>query len=289
MSGHGADWYKREPETWLGGVRGMPERLHCVYSIVIELIYQDGGRTADNPKYIAGYIEDVGQAAVKRAIDRLVDIKKLYRRDGYLHNSMADEVARTKEQLSRIRSEAARGSGEKRDENDPKPDQKRDENEPKPDQKSLVFSEDGSEKVNDNSQADEQLHPYTRAREGEGEVEKKESPPAPNGAAPPKGTGSKGTRIPHDFEPDSKMIEFARSECGLSDREIRWHTNKMIDWFRGASGQKGVKKDWPATWRNWMRSESEKKGKPDDRRQQTTRPHGGGLHAVARADVERTR
>lgn len=271
MSGHGADWYKREPGTYLGGIRGLPERLQCVYGIVIELIYLDGGRTLDNPKYIAGYIDDVGQAAVRKALDRLCELGKLYRRDGYLHNRKADEVARTKEQLSQIRAESAR-----------KADQNPDETEEKPDQKTLEFPENSSENPNENNGTGGANAPPARAREGEGEVEL----PAPNGAGTARQRSSRGTRIPDDFEPTPEMIEFALTECGLTDRDIRWHTNKFIDYWRAASGAKGTKKDWPATWRVWMRTESERK--PNAR--QSNRPSsGGGLHDIARQDMERAR
>lgn len=78
---------------------------------------------------------------------------------------------------------------------------------------------------------------------------------APNGASK-----KRGTRLPDDIEPD---IQAALSE-GLSEAEARREIAKFRDYWRSIPGQKGVKLDWPATWRNWCRKAA------DDRR-----PRGG--------------
>lgn len=36
---------------------------------------------------------------------------------------------------------------------------------------------------------------------------------------------------------------------------------KFCDYFAGAPGVKGQKVDWPATWRNWMRTAAERVGR----------------------------
>jgi hypothetical protein len=41
--------------------------------------------------------------------------------------------------------------------------------------------------------------------------------------------------------------------CGRSDHEA------FTDYWRSVPGQKGRKVDWPATWRNWMRKEHERR------------------------------
>jgi hypothetical protein len=51
------------------------------------------------------------------------------------------------------------------------------------------------------------------------------------------------------------MVEWARRECPTVDG--RRETEKFIDYFRAAPGAKGVKLDWLATWRNWMRKAEE--------------------------------
>lgn len=59
----------------------------------------------------------------------------------------------------------------------------------------------------------------------------------------------RATRFPDNFEPD---IQFALKH-GLTEKEAWTEVDKMRDWSISASGQKGVRADWDATWRNWIR------------------------------------
>lgn len=60
----------------------------------------------------------------------------------------------------------------------------------------------------------------------------------------------RGTRLPDDFKPSPEMISWARDNApGVGWREHE----KFMDYWRAAPGQRGVKQDWIATWRNWMR------------------------------------
>jgi hypothetical protein len=51
------------------------------------------------------------------------------------------------------------------------------------------------------------------------------------------------------------MVEWARIEVPNVDG--RYETAKFVDYWRGKSGQAATKKDWAATWRNWMRKANE--------------------------------
>lgn len=96
----------------------------------------------------------------------------------------------------------------------------------------------------------------------------------------------RGTRLPVDFTVTPDMVEWARSEA--PDVDGRRATAAFMDHFRGAPGQKGVKRDWVATWRNWMRRDQSEV----DRR----RPKPGGAQprpsttdrAVAQAEMLKT-
>jgi hypothetical protein len=80
----------------------------------------------------------------------------------------------------------------------------------------------------------------------------KESPPATPG--PPK--GSRGSRLPDDFTVSADMAAWAREKapsCAAADHEA------FCDYWQGVPGAKGRKVDWPATWRNWMRREHERR------------------------------
>lgn len=65
-----------------------------------------------------------------------------------------------------------------------------------------------------------------------------------------KTNSQKGTRIPDDWQPD---IDFAIRE-GLSREEALREADKFRDYWKAKPGREGVKLDWDATWRNWVRN-----------------------------------
>lgn len=65
------------------------------------------------------------------------------------------------------------------------------------------------------------------------------------------GTTSRGTRIPADFAITPEMATWARTETPTVD--TRLELAKFIDYWRSATGQRATKRDWEATWRNWLR------------------------------------
>ncbi len=88
------------------------------------------------------------------------------------------------------------------------------------------------------------------------------SPPT-NEAAKPKRTttnGTRGTRLPEEWQPTKEAVEAMRSEVPGFD--LRASTERFRDYFRGAPGVKGVKCDWLATWRNWVREDHRRAAVP---------------------------
>lgn len=70
-------------------------------------------------------------------------------------------------------------------------------------------------------------------------------------------TSSRGTRLPEDWKPSKELIEWARTNAP----GVGWkHHERFVDYWRGVPGAKGRKLDWDATWRNWMRRESDDLG-----------------------------
>ena len=59
-----------------------------------------------------------------------------------------------------------------------------------------------------------------------------------------------GKRLPDTFEPD--MLFALKS--GLSREQAQAEFDKFRDYWNSQPGQRGVKLDWPATWRNWCRN-----------------------------------
>ena len=111
MSRVGLDWYKREPVAYLGDVQGLSAKAHAVYSVVIDLLYVHGGTINNDPKWIAGWISDMGAAAVRRALAELDADPRitLTVTEDAISQKRAKNEAKTKEKLR----ESARKSGEK--------------------------------------------------------------------------------------------------------------------------------------------------------------------------------
>lgn len=68
----------------------------------------------------------------------------------------------------------------------------------------------------------------------------------------------RGSRLPEGWQPDAELIEWARQKapsCGPEDHAA------FVDYWRSVPGAKGRKVDWRATWRNWMRTEHQKRSR----------------------------
>jgi uncharacterized protein YdaU (DUF1376 family) len=64
----------------------------------------------------------------------------------------------------------------------------------------------------------------------------------------------RGTRLPTGFELPDEWIEFCRQE--RADLDPQTVFAEFLDYWIAQPGQKGVKTDWPATWRNWVRRQT---------------------------------
>jgi hypothetical protein len=74
------------------------------------------------------------------------------------------------------------------------------------------------------------------------------------GAAPSR--RDRGTRLPDEFSVTDELADWARTNaplCGRTDHD------SFCDYWRAVPGAKGRKVDWPATWKNWMRREQERR------------------------------
>lgn len=68
-----------------------------------------------------------------------------------------------------------------------------------------------------------------------------------------KKTSSRGTRIPDDWFLSQELGEWAM-EQGFTGVEVEKQAEKFKDYWKAVAGAKGVKKDWDATWRTWIRN-----------------------------------
>lgn len=61
---------------------------------------------------------------------------------------------------------------------------------------------------------------------------------------------SNGTRIPDGFEPDLGWAQ----DNGLSHSQALFEQSQFKDYWTAKAGAAATKKDWPATWRTWVRN-----------------------------------
>jgi hypothetical protein len=66
----------------------------------------------------------------------------------------------------------------------------------------------------------------------------------------PKKPSARGTRVPEPFVVDAGMKSWFAETCpGVNGSHEH---QKFMNYWRGVAGAKGLKLDWPATWKNWM-------------------------------------
>jgi uncharacterized protein YdaU (DUF1376 family) len=72
----------------------------------------------------------------------------------------------------------------------------------------------------------------------------------------------KGSRLSQDWFLSKSMGEWATQE--RPDLDVRQVAEQFKDYWVAQAGQKGVKLDWDATWRNWVRNTKAVKPNPYD-------------------------
>ena len=66
-------------------------------------------------------------------------------------------------------------------------------------------------------------------------------------------TPERGTRLSPNWVLPDAWREFAKKERGWSDMDVSAEANLFRDHWISVSASKGLKSDWFATWRNWVR------------------------------------
>jgi uncharacterized protein YdaU (DUF1376 family) len=109
-------------------------------------------------------------------------------------------------------------------------------------------------------EAQNETHVETRfvadrnGKEGEGEREgyiKRKSSPSES----PKERSSKGCRIPPYWRPTAD--DWKEAYRSLGSQKAEGELAKFRDYWIAKPGKDGVKRDWDATWRNWVRKAAE--------------------------------
>jgi uncharacterized protein YdaU (DUF1376 family) len=96
-------------------------------------------------------------------------------------------------------------------------------------------------------------YPVPKGEEGE------KAPQPPAAVAAPSPRPERGTRLPAGWSPGPEQTAFAES-LGIRNGVAAAELEKFRDYWAALPGQKGVKTDWTATWRNWLRRKAEDMG-----------------------------
>lgn len=107
--------------------------------------------------------------------------------------------------------------------------------------------------------------------------------PAPNPPNAPPARRSRQTGIPPDFAVTAEMAAWAEGE-GFSPAFVAAETEKFRDYWQGSGG---LKADWAATWRVWLRKAAEER--PAPRGSPPGRRGAGGYTAEELAAMARGR
>lgn len=76
-----------------------------------------------------------------------------------------------------------------------------------------------------------------------------------------KTTRSQGSRLSPDWLPSSETVATIKAECPAVDPQKEHRV--FVDYWIAQTGTRATKRDWDATWRNWMRrKQADHKGKP---------------------------
>jgi hypothetical protein len=124
-------------------------------------------------------------------------------------------------------------------------------------------SAEGSDDSSDNPSGDPSDNGRPRAGSSNPPI-----PIPPTNLPAPSKDRKQGTRLPDDFMPSPEMFEWFRKSCPHVDGKTE-HA-QFCDYWRAKPGAPGRKLDWPATWRNWMRTaeaRSQPRARPGQRPQ----------------------
>lgn len=75
---------------------------------------------------------------------------------------------------------------------------------------------------------------------------------------------TKGSRLKADWKPGVEALAYALA-AGFTEPETLRIGEDFRDYWVAQPGQKGVKVDWPATWRRWVRNQAERRPVPRNR------------------------
>lgn len=71
---------------------------------------------------------------------------------------------------------------------------------------------------------------------------------------------SRGTRLPDGWQPDQALADWTRANAPAAANALE--VERFRDYWQSLSGQRAIRADWAATWRNWARRCQEQHTQP---------------------------
>lgn len=268
-------WVRFFPSDWLAGTGRLTAAEKGVYITLLSAMYDNASPLEENHRRLAR-LAGCPVSTFKKVLGVLIEEGKIVRTEGGLWNERAQsEIELRQKKSHRAQQSAYERWGKKTKENneganaDASPQQCERNAIQKPESDTRGNTPpSGSPPTKMNGHDQPELI-------GEEQVEASEPPERP----PDK--PKRATSLPSDWQPTSEDINFARQE-GMNEQEIDREADRFRDYWLSCGGQRGRKKDWAATWRNWIRKAT------DDRKRQANgsqpvqgRPKSGGIVASA--------
>jgi uncharacterized protein YdaU (DUF1376 family) len=218
-------------DAYLADTTHLSTEEHGAYLLLLAAMWRRNGWVPDDDRDNARIL-GLTVAKWKRIKDRLSPF--LTFEDGHISQKNLLKIWKnTQEKIAKNRQNGAKGGR------------------PKDSKNNSLTKADGSNSVNPNESIPE---PEPEP------VEKEE----------PKGSSKKkGSRLREDWSLPKAWGQWA-VDHGMDELSVRREADRFGDYWRGVPGQKGVKLDWQATWRNWIRKSIEeravkaKRKKPED-------------------------
>jgi len=246
-------FYKRDPDAALSGMAELTLQERGAYNTIIDLLYSRDGDLRDDDDMLRRCMGCHGNEwrAVK---SRLIAKRKIWVEGGFLKAKRVDDVLQEAAEFS----ETQRKRAGKRWETAGKQPGNAEET---PSKRPGKVEKTQTNQTTDDARARMLSTPTPTP------IVKRDTSVSPK----------KATRIPPDWHLSQAELVFAESE-GLSEIEAGVEADQFRDYWRGASGQKATKMDWPATWRNWVRNAVKR------RPQKRSTGNGKSSHLMRMAD-----
>lgn len=211
-------WFRCKPAALLGALAGLGPDEGYVYTVILLRIYETGGPIAETARTLHRRT-GLPERRVAAAIDALLSAGKVQLfDDGRLDSSSTHDEIAWQGRSREAQSKAGKTSAEKR----AKKDEQSQRSAPTRVERPLNHIEEDKEE---------------------------ETPSLRSGVR-----ASRGTRLPDGWQPSEEGRAFAFEALG---RDWPAELARFADYWRAQPGQKGVKTDWEATWRNWCRRAAE--------------------------------